>query len=71
MNTDRKSILRYLSPIGAAGSTAGIATACALGYDDAERELLALHTLGLVELGRSGWVLTADGRDFVLARMAE
>ena len=47
MNTDRKAIIRYLEPIapGTTVSTHWVAVGCALGYDDAERELLALPDL--------------------------
>ena len=59
MNTDRKAILRYLEPLapGTTISTHWVAVGCAIGYDDAERELLALDVLGLAEFSGAGWAL--------------
>ena len=72
MNTDRKAIIRHLASRdpGTTDSTHRVAVACSLGYDDAERELLALDVLGLAEFSGAGWALTADGREFAQSRMA-
>lgn len=72
MNTARKLILRFLASRdpGSRVNTAFIATACAIGFDEAEHELVALDTLGLARLGARGWELTSDGRNFVQTRIA-
>ena len=72
MNTDRKAIIRYLAALqnGTNDSTHWVAVGCALGYDDAERELLALDVLGLADFSGAGWSLTEAGREFAQSRMA-
>ena len=79
MNTDRKAILKVLSALreSARLTTHEVAIACSIGdaseelsYSDAERELLALDMLGWADFSGAAWALTADGRDFVAARMA-
>ena len=72
MNTDQKLILRYLSARGMwyPTTTFTVAVGCAIGYEDAERELLALDVLGLAEFSGAGWELTDEGRNHVLTRMA-
>ena len=72
MNTDRKAIIRYLEPLapGTTVSTHWVAVGCALGYDDAERELLALDVLGLADFSGAGWALTDAGREFAQSRLA-
>lgn len=72
MNAAREAILRYLASRGMwfPTTTHTVAAGCGIGYDDAERELLALDVLGLAELAVTGWELSDAGRAFVAGRMA-
>ena len=79
MNTDQKSILRYLSAQTAAALADAILTGCSIGHESGYHALAALESCGLVRLavhpasirpGRRGWELTDAGREHVAARMA-